>query len=369
MVTGHCLAALMLAALHSPIDLRPDTAAAVVVEVAADFYAGTPAWDIPIEFNEAVDRWLVYYQGRGRGSFQVHVARAGRYEPAMRAIMREYGLPQDLVYLSLIESGYDPNAYSNAHAVGMWQFIASTAHKYGLRVDGWVDERRDPILATRAAAAYLKDLYEEFGDWYLAAAAYNGGSKRVRRAIRRTGSRDFWTLARRGYLPRETRNYIPKFIAAALIAKQPESYGFSASAAPLLSYDVGHVPDATSLSVIAEAAGVRLADVVALNPQLIRRATPPGESYYVRLPARSGSTFAINYAGIPADGRLRAIEHTIRRGDTLGRLAQSYGSNLAAIRTANPGVQPRRLKVGQTLLIPVSSTSGAGASAASSGSR
>lgn len=354
MIVGNCLVALTLATLSGPIDTGPDSLPGTAVAAVSISYAGSPGWDIPIEFNEAVDRWLLYYQREGRRSFQVHLARAGRYEPTMRAIMREHGLPQDLVYLSLIESGYDPNAYSRAHAVGLWQFLESTGRRYGLRIDEWVDERRDPILATRAAAAYLKDLYEEFDCWYLAAAAYNGGASRVRRAIRRTGSRDFWTLVRRGYLARETRNYVPKFIAAALIAKQADRYGFSVSTAPLLSYDVGQVPDATSLSVIAEAAGVELAEVVVLNPQLVRRVTPPGESYYVRLPARTGSTFAINYARIPAEKRLRAIRHTIRRGDTLAMLATAYGSDLAAIRSANPGVRPRRLEVGQLVLIPIS---------------
>ena len=353
MIAVPCLAALMLAATSGPTDVGPDSTPGTSVSVTSSDYAGTPAWDIPIEFNEAVDRWLLYYQRRGRRNFQIHLARAGRYEPAMRSIMCEHGLPQDLVYLSMIESGYDPNAYSRAHAVGLWQFLDSTGRRYGLRIDEWVDERRDPMLATRAAAAYLKDLYEEFGSWYLAAAAYNGGSGRVRRAIRRTGSRDFWVLARRRYLAPETRDYVPKFIAAALIAKQADRYGFSTTTAPLLSYDVGRVPDATSLSVIAEAAGVKAAEVVALNPQLVRGVTPPGVSYYVRLPARTGSTFAINYARVPAEARFRAIEHTIRRGDTLANLAKVYGSDLAAIRTANPRVQPRRLQVGQRLLIPV----------------
>lgn len=353
MIAGCCIAALLVTAPHGPMDPGDESIPAVSAAVTSSFSVGTPAWDIPIEFNEAVDRWLVYYQRRGRRSFQIHLTRAGRYEQAMRAIMREYGLPQDLVYLSLIESGYDPNAYSRAHAVGLWQFLSSTGRRYGLRIDEWVDQRRDPIQATRAAAAYLEDLYEEFGCWYLAAAAYNSGASRVRRAIRRTGSRDFWTLARRRYLPRETRDYVPKFIAAALIAKQPQRYGFSVARAAPIRYDIGQVPDATSLSVIAEAAGVREAEVIALNPQLIRRATPPGERYFVRLPERTGAAFAISYARVPADQRLRAIEHTIRRGDTLAKLARAYGSDLSAIRTANPGVRPRRLRVGEPLFIPV----------------
>lgn len=357
MIAVSCLAALMLTTTTGPTDPGSVPAPALTAYVEAKPAGGRPAWDIPIEFNKAVDRWLVYYQTRGRRSFQIHLRRAGRYEPTLRAIMREYGLPQDLVYLSMIESGYDPNAYSRAHAVGLWQFLNSTGRRYGLRIDEWVDERRDPILATRAAAAYLKDLYEEFGSWYLAAAAYNGGSGRVWRAVRRTGSRDFWTLTRRGYLAQETRDYVPKFIAAALIAKQPEKYGFNLRTAPLLGYDLGRVPDATSLDVIAEAAGVDVAEVIALNPQLIRRITPPGESYHVRLPHRTGTTFATNYARIPSEARLRAVQHTVKPGDTLGRLAKTYGSDLSAIRSANPSVHPRRLEVGQRLFIPVSTKS------------
>lgn len=349
MIAVRCLAALMLATTPGSVPMPGVTA-----DVAAKPVGGRPTWDIPIEYNKAVDRWLVYYQTRGRRSFQIHLTRAGRYEPTLRAIMQEHRLPQDLVYLSLIESGYDPNAYSRAHAVGLWQFLSSTAQRYGLRVNEWVDERRDPILATRAAAAYLKDLYEEFGSWYLVAAAYNGGSRRVHRAIRRTGSRDFWVLARRGYFPDETKEYVPKFIAAALIAKQPDKYGFNVRTAPLRGYDLGGVPDATSLDVIAEAAGVDVAEVIALNPQLIRRVTPPGESYHVRLPQRTGQTFATNYARIPAEARVRAVQHTVKPGDTLGRLAKIYGSDVSAIRTANPSVRPRRLEVGQRLFIPAS---------------
>jgi membrane-bound lytic murein transglycosylase D len=357
MIAVHCLAALMLATTNGPTEPVSVPTPSVVAHMAAKPAGGRPAWDIPIEFNKAVDRWLVFYQTKGRRSFQIHLRRAGRYESTMRAIMREHGLPQDLVYLSMIESGYDPNAYSHAHAVGLWQFLASTGRRYGLRIDEWVDERRDPVLATRAAAAYLKDLYEEFGSWYLAAAAYNGGSRRVWRAVRRTGSRDFWTLRRRGYFADETKEYVPKFIAAALIAKQPDRYGFDLGTAPILGYDLGRVPDATSLDVIAEAAGVDVAEVIALNPQLIRRMTPPGASYHVRLPQRTGHRFATNYAQIPAGERLRAVRHTVKRGDTFARLAKTYGSELSAIRSANPNVHPRRLEVGQRLFIPISTKS------------
>lgn len=346
------LAVLMLAALNGPTDGGSGPDYGSTARATAELPDHGPSWDIPITFNDAVDRWLAYYQTRGRRHLQVHLIRAGRYEPMLRAILRDHGLPEDLVYLSMIESGYDPNAYSSAHAVGLWQFLRSTGRRYGLRISFWVDERRDPILSTRAAAAHLAHLHEEFGSWYLAAAAYNGGRGRVARSIRRSGSRDFWTLARRGYFPRETRDYVPKLIAVALIAKQPERYGFAVATASPLSYDVVSVPDATSLDVIAEAAGVDVAEVWELNPQLIRGVTPPGERYFVRLPPHTATSFAVNYARIPADARLRAVQHTVRPGDTLSRLARAYGAEVSAIRSANPGVRPRRLEVGQQLIIP-----------------
>jgi len=343
----------------------PDTATAVLGAVEAEvrelfgeteleeLTAAVPTWDIPITMNAAVERWLEYFQGDGRENFAIYLSRAGRYEPMMRAILRDAGLPEDLVYISLIESGFSPRAYSRARAVGLWQFIYSTGRLYDLNVSYWVDERRDPILATKAAAAHLRDLHAEFGSWYLAAAAYNGGPTRVRRSIRRTGSDDFWTLARRRYLRRETRNYVPKLIAAALIAKQPEHFAFfDIQEAEPMAYDIVQVPDATSLDVVADAAGFSLADVVQLNPQILRGVTPPGQSYAVRVPPGGSHLFAINYARVPASERVSWVQHVVRRGDTLGEIARAYGVSVSAIRAANNNVHPRRLKIGQSLVIP-----------------
>jgi membrane-bound lytic murein transglycosylase D len=216
-----------------------------------------------------------------------------------------------------------------------------------------VDERRDPILATKAAAAHLKDLYDEFGSWYLVAAAYNGGPNRVRRSIRRSGTNDFWTLSRRRFLRRETRNYVPKLIAAALIAKQPEHYGFfDIETAEPMAYDVVQVPNATSLDVIADAAGVEVARVTELNPQILRGVTPPGRRYSVRVPPGTGHTFALNYAQVAPSERVTWVQHVVRRGDTLGEIAQLYGVSVSAIRAANPGVRARQLRIGQRLVIP-----------------
>lgn len=346
-------------------DLSDSTTAATAAEVEAEaaelfgegelseIEAEGPRWDIPITINHAVERWLEYFQTDGRENFAIYLSRAGRYEPMMRAIFRDAGLPEDMVYISLIESGFSPRAYSRARAVGLWQFISSTGRLYGLKISYWVDERRDPLLATKAAAAHLKDLYEEFGSWYLAAAAYNGGPTRVRRGIRRTGSDDFWTLSDRRYLRRETRNYVPKLIAAALIAKQPEHFGFiGIQQAEPLAYDIVQVPDATSLDVIADAAGAELRELVELNPQVLRGVTPPGQRYSVRVPPGRGQQFALNYAKVPASKRVTWVQHVVRRGDTLSEIAAAYGVSVSAIRAANKGVNPRRLRIGQRLIIP-----------------
>jgi len=312
-----------------------------------------PSWDIPITINESVKHWLDHFQGIGRENFAIYLARAGRYESMMRAMFRDAGLPEDLIYLSLIESGFSPRAYSRARAVGLWQFISSTGRMYGLSISYWVDERRDPILATKAAATHLKDLHEEFGSWYLVAAAYNGGPNRVRRSIVHSGSEDFWTLAQRRYLRRETRNYVPKLIAAALIAKQPEHFGFvEIQLHEPLAYEIVDVPDATSLDVIAEAAGTTIEAMSELNPQILRGVTPPGQRYAVRVPPGTGHRFAVNYAQVAPGKRVTWVQHVVRRGETLSGIARNYGVSVSAVRAANSSADPRRLQIGQRLVIP-----------------
>ncbi|UCF18288.1 MAG: LysM peptidoglycan-binding domain-containing protein [Gemmatimonadota bacterium] len=351
-----------LALLLAEVERRGEPVAEAVEAEVLDMFgesdldelkAETPTWDIPITMNQSVKRWLEYFQGDGRANFAVYLERAGRYEPMMRAVFRDAGLPEDLVYVSLIESGFSPSAYSRARAVGLWQFIASTGRLYGLEVSYWVDERRDPILATKAAAAHLKDLHDEFGSWYLAAAAYNGGASRVRRGISRSGSDDFWTLADRRLLRRETRNYVPKLIAAALIAKQPAHYGFfEVQAEAPLAYDLVQVPDATSLDVVADACGVSVAELAELNPQLLRGVSPPGQRYTLRAPAGSGHRFAMNFAKVAPNQRVTWVQHVVRRGDTLSEIASAYGVSVSAIQAANQGVEPRRLRPGQRLVVP-----------------
>lgn len=327
-------------------------------------------YEIPLEMNEQVERWIEFFTtGKGRDRFALYLQRAGRYEAMIREKARDAQLPEDLLYLAMIESGMNPNAYSRARAVGLWQFIASTGRAYGLEISYWVDERRDPFRATDAAIAHLGDLYEEFGSWYLAAAAYNAGPARVRRGIRRTGSDDFWDLADARVLRRETRNYVPKLLAAATIARNAEKYGFGdVEPLPPLVFDVVHVPDATSFDVLADAAEVTEAEIRDLNPQFPRQVTPPDREVDLRVPVGRANIFATNYARVPASERVTWLEHRVTRGQTLGAIANRYGTSVAAIRAANNNVRPRRLQIGQRLVIPrsrgarVASTRSSGAS-------
>lgn len=332
-------------------------------------------YEIPLEMNEQVERWIEYFTtGDGRVRFRIYLERAGQYEAMIRERARAAELPEDLLYLALIESGMNPNAYSRARAVGLWQFMTATGRAYGLEVDYWLDERRDPFLATDAAIAHLGDLYERFGSWYLAAAAYNAGAGRVSRGIRRVGSDDFWDLADSRVLHPETRNYVPKLLAAATIARNPERYGFDdVVPMPPIEFDVVQVPDATSFDVLAEAAGTTEEVIKALNPQFVRQVTPPQRAVEVRVPPGTAAEFSTAYAQVPPDQRVTWLEHRVTRGQTLGAIAGRYGTSVNAIRAANNNVNPRRLQIGQRLVIPrdrgtrmAASSGGAASSAAAS---
>ena len=246
---------------------------------------GTPAGlqgKIPMVLNQPVKTYLKYFSGNGKANFQASLARLGRYLPMMRLILKEHGLPPELIFLALIESGFNPWAHSPADAVGPWQFIEGTARRYGLKVDGQVDERRDPEKSTRAAARYLKDLYRQFGCWYLAVAGYNAGENRVEGAVRRACDRDFWALAQQGRLPKETRNYVPQFIAAALIARNPEHFGFSnLSYHKPLTFDTVKVPGGTDLRRFAQDLQVSLKEIRELNPELNQGITPTTQREYL----------------------------------------------------------------------------------------
>ncbi len=321
-----------------------------------------------LEMNERVQSWVHYFQTAIGERFATYLGRKTRYEPMIRRKLREAGLPQDLIYLSLIESGMNPNAYSRASAVGLWQFISGTGRQYGLEISYWIDERRDPEKATDAAVRHLKDLYEEFGSWYLAAAAYNGGPNRVRRGLRTLPGATFWDLADRRLLLRETRDYVPKIIAAAMIGHDPARYGFpDPERETIPEYAKVRVPDATSFDVLAEAAGTDEETINLLNPEFPRDVTPPNREVEVRVPVEGAVRFAARYAAVPADERVTWTFHTVQRGHTLGWIGQQYGVSVAALRAANGNLNPRRLQIGQELVIPRSArTSGASIARSSS---
>lgn len=314
-------------------------------------------WDLTVTPHERVDYWIDFLKGRNYDRTRLWLERSGRYEPMIREQLRARGMPEDLIYLALIESGFSPRAYSRAHASGIWQFIEETGRRYGLRVTRYLDERRDPIKSTTAALDYLEELYRRFGSWYLAAAAYNTGENRVDRILRqRAGGKRgddalFWKIA--PYLPRETRDYVPLMLAAGHIAKEPEKYGFKdLKYHEPLSFETVAVPGGTSLRVVARAAEVSHDEVRDLNPHLVQGVTPPGSEWSVRLPNGRSHVFAQNFERVREEELLATTEHTVRRGETLSHIARRYGTTVSALRQANAGIQPNRLQIGQRIRVP-----------------
>jgi len=302
--------------------------------------------------NERVDKWIEYFTGKGRKEMEKWLARSGRYRPMIEAELDAAGLPRELFYLAMIESGLNPNAYSRAHAAGMWQFISSRARMHGLRVDWWVDERRDPLKATKAACAYLRELHDMFGSWELALAGYNSGEGRVARAQKRRPScEDYWCLD----LPRETENFVPKFMAAAMICSAPEEWGFSVGDAdPPLVHESIDVVDATDLTFIAEAVGVTEREIKDLNPALRRWCTPPADGpATVNLPPGTGKRCLAALASVPESERVTWHRHRISRGENLTLIARAYGTSVRAILEVNSIRNPNRIRAGDHLIIPV----------------
>ncbi len=304
--------------------------------------------------HPAVRRALGLFSGPMGKSFSLWLERSGRYLPAMRRVFLDYGLPGELAYLPLIESGFNPRAFSRRRAVGPWQFIAATGKRYGLRVDWWVDERRDPIKATHAAARYLKDLYEHFGSWPLALAAYNAGEGKVRRAIRRTGSRDYWRLRKTRYLKTETKHYVPRFIAALIIAHDPARYGFDGLAYHTpVGYDHVVVGAAVDVEVAARCAGISVEELRALNPELKRWRTPPRTaSYRLRVPYGASDRMRRNLAALSREERLASKAYRVRSGDSVWKIARRFGIPVKAITDVNTLNKPFLLRIGQVLRIP-----------------
>jgi membrane-bound lytic murein transglycosylase D len=318
-----------------------------------------PAIDLPFEINEPVLAWIDMYSGRMKGAFEAGIVRSGRYMDMFRQKFREAGVPEDLVYMAAVESGYKTSAYSRAHARGIFQFIASTARNYGLRVDSWVDERADPEKSAVAAAAYMKRLHEEFGDWNLALAAYNAGEGKVRRAIAATGSRDFWTIAKTRYLRRETKNHVPAVLAAILLSKQPAKYGLTAMPDPPVEYDTIEVEGAADLRVIARCAGTDPSTLVSLNPALRHMQTPPDGVTTVRVPPGSGTVTLASLDAIPPRERVLYVRHRVRSGETLSTIARRHGVTVSSIQRTNALGSRTLIRVDQVLKIPTSTSTAA----------
>ncbi len=320
---------------------------------------------IPVVMNKKVEWYLDYFQNKGRWYFTKWLDRTDDYDDMILKILREEGLPKELFYLALIESGLSPKAHSKANAVGIWQFIKPTGVRYGLRVNRWIDERRDPEKSTRAAANYLKRLYEEFGTWEMAMAGYNAGEGRVRRSIKRYGTKDYWVLSkyRRGALRRETRSYVPKFMAAMIIAKDPAKYGFGpGKRSELVEHEFAAITGPTDLKVIAKAAGIGVKELRRLNPELINWFTPPEyPEYKIKIPKATADDFRINFAKVPEPERLKFLRHRLKRGDTIYGLALKYGTKVRRIMYFNNLKDPRRIRAGRTIIIPVRARSRTGA--------
>ncbi len=318
-------------------------------------------YDIPVEMQPLVMQYIHYFQGPGRKWFRRWVSRSSRYIPLMQPILEERGLPLDLVYLAMIESGFSTTAYSWAHAAGPWQFIAGTGRQYGLKQDFWVDERRDPIKSTHAAAQYLRQLHSELGHWYLAWAGYNTGGGRVRRMMNAYSTRDFWELSTLRGFAKETKHYVPKLIACALVAKHPDAFGFKPEEfepeGPFV-FDEYKLTGAVDLEVLARAAETDVDTLRTLNPELKRWCTPPATAaapYVLRVPKGNGARFAQNLSQIAPGERLNFKVHKVKKGDTLSSIALVYKSAPEAIMRMNGIRSSRALRLNTELVVPVPS--------------
>ncbi len=325
--------------------------------------ADLPTSDIPLALNDKVEYFLYYFQTSGKQSFSRWLSRSSRYIPMMKEILKREGMPEDLVYVAMIESGFQMHARSWASAVGPWQFVSGTGRRYDLRIDQWIDERKNPVKATTAAALYLKELYGMFkGDWYLAAAGYNAGENKILRAINMYNTNDFWELTRRGpYLKRETKEYVPKLLAAAIIAKDPARYGFTdvAYLTPI-EYDTVTIPTRTNLDLAAKLSGTTYESIKELNPDLRHWCTPPNyPDYLLKIPKGSKQRFEEEYAKLPVDQRFteRVLysRYKARKKDSLKSIAHRFGTTPELLAEVN-SVSGKERIVGKMLLVPAKET-------------
>ncbi len=297
-------------------------------------------FDVPIHVNRQVKAYLVYFSTERKTIISKYLARSTRYLPLIQEVFQEHGLPEDLAYLAMVESGFNPQAYSHAHACGMWQFIRGTAARYGLEVNNYLDERRDPEKSTHAAAKYLLDLYKQFGSWYLAAASYNCGEGRVQREINASTHKNFWELSANQCLPNETKNYVPQMIAATIIAKNPEKFGFrNIPYLPPIKYDKVKVDEPTSLRAAAVAVNVPVDDLQVLNPELRRGVTPPEGAYTLKIPPGAAQMFAknISVARIEIPAVASAPVRTVKTSYSRTASGKSTSSSKRAVARKGKG--------------------------------
>ena len=319
----------------------------------AEEAAKTVSHDMPLTVNDEVLSFLNFFQTpRGKAIVEAGLSRSGRYREMIARILREEGVPQDLIFLAQAESAFQPLALSRAGARGIWQFVPWRGNEYGLKRSWWVDERQDPEKATRAAAQHLRDLYGLFGDWYLAMAAYNCGPGNVQKGIERTGYADFWELYRRNVLPRETKNYVPIIVALTLIAKDAAHYGIQADLEKPVPTDVVKPGRAIDLRLVAETIDVDVDTLRSLNPSLLRLATPDDAAFELHLPVGSAEKFSAEIADIPPEKWVSWRRHRVEPGQTLTSLAKQYKVTAAAIAAANSLGPSAALTPGDKLIIP-----------------
>jgi len=310
--------------------------------------------DLPLMMTDPVASYINYFSTRGKGTLERALARGGRYQSMIQGILKEEGVPQDLIYLAQAESGFQPLALSRVGARGMWQFMASRASAYGLQRSWWQDDRQDPQKSTRAAAHHLKDLYNQFGDWYLAMAAYNSGPGTVQSAVKRTGYADFWQLYKRNVLPKETRNYVPIIVAVTIMAKNPAQYGLdSVVREQPIPYDSVKIDYPVDLRLVAECVDASAGTLQDLNPSLLRLTTPKDQPFELHLPAGTRERYLASIAAIPQDMRVWWRYHKVLPGDTLASVARAYRTPAQAIAQANNLEDGQELQAESKLVIPV----------------
>jgi membrane-bound lytic murein transglycosylase D len=310
--------------------------------------------DLPLTVNDSVLQYLSFFTtARGRAIVERGLSRAGRYNEMIRRVLKEEGVPQDLIYLAQAESAFQPQAVSRAGARGIWQFMPYRGGEYDLERSYWVDERSDPEKATHAAAQHMRDLYAMFGDWYLVLAAYNSGPLNVVKAIERTGYADFWELQKRNALPKETRNYVPIIIALALVAKDPALYGIHVEPEKPAKVDTIRPGHQISLRLVADATGADLDELRELNPDLLRNVTPADPQYELRLPAGLAQKFQENVPHVPQEKWTSWRLHAVEEGETLAEIARRYHVTVPALEDANHLEAHATVPTGFLLTIPM----------------